>query len=65
VFTAGTVTCQGVTDANGIAVCSQDINGVVATILGLGYTAMLPGDLDYAPSVGSGAVLVVNGLRIL
>lgn len=60
VFSAGSYSCSGVTNANGMASCSLSLRGLLSTVLNFGYTAEFAGNPPYLPSSDSGALLFVN-----
>ena len=61
VFTAGGhFVCSGITNLNGTAACGGLLNGVLRSVLALGYTASFAGHGVLLPKTAHGSLLVIG-----
>lgn len=65
-FSAGTVSCNGFTNAQGYAECTTKLAqlAISKVLLNQGYSASFEGDTSYEPSGTRGPILVVYSTRV-
>ena len=61
----GQVLCSATTNAQGIATCGPSVPILLNTILSLRYSASYDGDLDYLADSDEGAIIHINGVRLI